>query len=106
MKTKSWLFALGFCALLLSGCAGGAVGVGVGTGYGYYPPVHPFYSPYYGAVVPYYYRPRPAVVVPRGYYRQPYRSPRVYRNDGGSIRPQYPGRSGQRSQGQTRRRVY
>ncbi|WP_092668142.1 hypothetical protein [Hymenobacter arizonensis] len=104
MKTKSWLFTLGFCALLLSGCAGGGVGVGVGTGYGYYPPVHPYYSPYYGGVRPYYYRPRPAVIVPRGYYRQPYRSQRVYRNDGGNIsRPQYNG--GSRGQLPSRRRV-
>ncbi|ALW85830.1 hypothetical protein AUC43_12445 [Hymenobacter sedentarius] len=77
MKTKSWLFAIGFCALLLSGCA---ASVGVGADYGYYPPVHAYYAP----VRPYYYPPRPVVVVPR-YYRPPYRSHYDgYRRDGGN----------------------
>ncbi|HEX8330292.1 MAG TPA: hypothetical protein VF629_22365 [Hymenobacter sp.] len=82
MKTKSLLVAFGFCVLLLSGCV---ASVGAGTDYGYYPPVA---QPYYGPVRPYpyhYYPRRPIVVVPRPYYRQPYRAPhRAYRHDGGA----------------------
>jgi hypothetical protein len=107
MKTKSWLFAFGFCALLLSGCVGSSVGVGVGTGYGYYGPVHPYFSPFYAPVRPYYYRTRPAVIVPRGYYRQPGRfQKRAYQHDrNGNFRPQYHGNGTYRSQGHSRSRV-
>jgi hypothetical protein len=76
MKTKSMIFALGICLMLLSGCA---ATVGVGPDYGYYPPA-PYYAPvapYYAR--PYYGRPRPTVIVPaRPYYRQ-------------SVRPHYEG---------------
>lgn len=83
MKTKSLLFAFGFCALLLSGCAA-SVGT-VGPDYGYYPPA----QPYYGAVRPYYYhRPRPVVVVPAPYYRQPVRPYRGSYRQGGATRYQ------------------
>ncbi|MBF9220938.1 hypothetical protein [Hymenobacter ruricola] len=73
MKTKPFIFALGLCLLLLSGCA-----ATVGTGYdaAYYPPVQPYYAPvqpYYAPrpyyARPYYRAPRPAVIVPaRPYY--------------------------------------
>ncbi|HEX8505307.1 MAG TPA: hypothetical protein VF630_08065 [Hymenobacter sp.] len=87
MKTKSLLFAFSFCVLLLSGCA---ATVGAGTDYGYYPPVA---QPYYAPVRPYYYphrRVRPVVVVPRPYYRQPYRAPynSSPRHNGNSYRRQ------------------
>jgi len=69
MKTKSLLLAFGLCSLLLSGCVASA-----GPEYGYYPPVQPRYYP-----------PRPVVVVPGPYYRQPYRSHYDgYRREGGN----------------------
>ena len=81
MKTKSLIFALGICVMLLSGCAA-SVGTGydAGYGYGYYPPVRPYYAR------PYYYNPRPAVIVPaRPYYRGNYHGDGGYRggNRGG-----------------------
>ncbi|WP_156175927.1 hypothetical protein [Hymenobacter terrenus] len=105
MKTKSLLFAIGFCALLLSGCVGASVGVGVGTGYGYYPPVDPFYSPYYGPVRPYFHRPRPIVVVSQPYYRSPHHGNRA--NGGSTYRRQenYNGNNGARTHGHIRRRA-
>ncbi|UOQ99635.1 hypothetical protein MUN81_09105 [Hymenobacter sp. 5317J-9] len=78
MKTKSVIFALGLCLLLLSGCV---ASVGTGYDYGYYPPAQPYYPrPYYAR--PHYYTPRPAVVVPvRPYYRGSYHG--AYRGGNG-----------------------
>lgn len=86
MKTKPLIFALGICLMLLSGCVA-SVGTGYDYGYGgaYYAPYPPA-RPYYAR--PYYYNPRPAVIVParpyRGGYRDAYRSNgRYYGNGGG-----------------------
>jgi len=77
MKTKSLIFALGICVMLLSGCVA-SVGTGYDSGYGYYPPAQPYYGGYYSRP---YYAPRPVIVRP---YRQPYRSNyNGYRGDGG-----------------------
>jgi hypothetical protein len=79
MKTKPFIFALGLCLLLLSGCV-----ASVGTGYdaGYYPPVQPYYAPRPYYVRPYYRAPRPAVIVPaRPYYHGSYHG--GYRGDNG-----------------------
>ena len=64
--------------MLLSGCVA-SVGTGYGydAGYGYYPPVRPYYAR------PYYYHPRPAVIVPaRPYYRGNYHGDGGYRGGG------------------------
>ena len=81
MKTKSLLFALSLCLLLLSGCVA-SVGTGYDVGYGYYPPAQPYYAPRPYYVRPYYRAPRPAVIVPaRPYYHGSYH--REYRGGNG-----------------------
>ncbi|GAB3585047.1 hypothetical protein [Hymenobacter daeguensis] len=93
MKTKPLIFALGICLMLLTGCVA-SVGPGYDYGYGggYYPPARPYYAR------PYYYNPRPAVIVPaRPYYRGGYGG--GYHGDRG-----YHGGGGYNGGGHSRRR--
>jgi hypothetical protein len=78
MKTKPLIFALGICLMLLTGCvASSGPGYDYGYGGGYYPPARPYYAR------PYYYNPRPAVIVPaRPYYRGNYHGDGGYRGSG------------------------
>ena len=95
MKTKSLIFALGICLMLLSGCVA-SVGTGYDYGYGgaYYAPVRPYYAR------PYYYNPRPAVIVPARPYRGGYRD--AYRGNNGN--GGYHGNNGNYGGGHSRRR--
>ncbi|MEL5993011.1 hypothetical protein [Hymenobacter segetis] len=92
MKVKSVIFSLSLCLLLLSGCV-----ASVGPEYGYYPPAP---RPYYGYARPYYYNPRPVIVVPRGGYNRPHYEGNHYGGGYGGGRGYGNGHGGGRRRGE------